>query len=363
LLLLLLLAASAAAASAANAAASAPTFMAKRSGIQSSITHGLIEALRGCFHMRAAAVAAAASGALLLLLLLCCIASKPTAVSLYQPHYAPSNFRQGPRQFSPYSYPYETGAPEGPQNNLPPVYSPEDVAQGHVWTGYNYLQPVFASYSNPPAAVAPVPFQPRRIQSSSRYDDDGNDGDDGATDDKNKPSQREFSEAPVIMAELRRSRQRVTALEKQVADLKNVVEKALKQPISPPRQRRQIQISSRHDVPVILAALRRSRQRITALERQVADLKNALRRALKQPILRAPKAAPAVIRHPPTAAAVKAAAAAAKVTAAADKHAIQTDPSIFAKVAKAFSHRMTLQQMMRSLRDKLQLGSEPDASI
>ena len=123
--------------------------------------------------MRAIALAIAASGVLLLLL---CIANQPNAVSLYQPRYAPSNFRQGPRQFSPYNFPYETGAPEGPENNLPPVYSPQDVAQATVWTGYNYPQPVFASYSNTPAAAAPVPLAPaifprrRRIQISSRHD-------------------------------------------------------------------------------------------------------------------------------------------------------------------------------------------------
>jgi len=349
--------------------------------------------------MRAIALAIAASGVLLLLL---CIANQPNAVALYQPRYAPSNFRQGPRQFSPYNFPYETGAPEGPENNLPPVYSPQDVAQATVWTGYNYPQPVFASYSNTPAAAAPVPLAPaifprrRRIQISSRHD------------------------VPVIAAALRGHRQRISVLEQQMANLQSVVQKALKQPIlhgqlfaDAQRQARlletlsarvhelQVQIASleanpipgpvapqgpagprgipgaigRHGVqgvqgvargrPVTASDARRILDAVAGLEQEMKQMLTfmALQQHKRFPNFSgsaatffkrgASAAFPKARKATPTAAAAKATAATA----------IQTDPSIFAKVAKTFSHRMSLQQMMRSLRGKLQLGSEPDVPI
>jgi hypothetical protein len=152
-------------------------------------------------HMLAKAVAAVSASAMLLLL--CCVANMPNYVSLFQPHYPPSNFRQGPREFSPFS----------PEGGVPPVYSAEDVNQRNVWTGYNQIEPVFAAYSYTPSAIhmplSTAPLLRQRRQSSIISRD----------------------HVPDIASALRRSTQQIRTLQQQVSNLQNVVHNAMKQPI------------------------------------------------------------------------------------------------------------------------------------
>jgi hypothetical protein len=152
--------------------------------------------------MLAKAVAAVSASAMLLLLL-CLVANMPNYISLFQPHYPPSNFRQGPREFSPFS----------PESGVPPVYSAEDVNQRNVWTGYNRIQPVFATYSRTPSAIhmplstAPLLRQRRQSYIISR------------------------DHVPDIASALRRSTQQIRTLQQQVSNLQNFVHNAMKQPI------------------------------------------------------------------------------------------------------------------------------------
>jgi hypothetical protein len=153
--------------------------------------------------MRAITVAILASA---LILMLCCVANRSSFVSLYEPRYPPSNFRQGPLQYSPYSL---TGG-------LPPVYSAADVQERNVWTGYNFLQPVFSAHSYSPATVVPMPLasatsssrQRRPIEISSRF------------------------YVPVLISALKRSSQEIKSLQQQLSHLQNVVLNSLKQPAS-----------------------------------------------------------------------------------------------------------------------------------
>lgn len=153
--------------------------------------------------MRAISVAILASA---LILMLCCVANRSSFVSLYEPRYPPSNFRQGPLQYSPYSL---TGG-------LPPVYSVADVEERNAWTGYNFPQPVFSAHSYSPAAVVPMPLasatsssrQRRQIEISSRF------------------------YIPVLISALKRSSQEIKSLQQQLSHLQNVVLNYLKQPAS-----------------------------------------------------------------------------------------------------------------------------------
>jgi hypothetical protein len=151
--------------------------------------------------MRAISVAILASA---LILMLCCVANRSSFVSLYEPRYPPSNFRQGPLQYSPYSL---TGG-------LPPVYSAADVEERNAWTGYNFFQPVFSAQSYSPAAVVPMPLasatsssrQRRPIEISSRF------------------------YVPVLISALKRSSREIKSLQQQLSHLQNVVLNSLKQP-------------------------------------------------------------------------------------------------------------------------------------
>ncbi len=153
--------------------------------------------------MRAISVAILASA---VILMLCCVANRSSFVSLYEPRYPPTNFRQGPLQYSPYS----------PTGSLPPVYSAADVEERNAWTGYNFLQPVFSAYSYSPAAVVPMPLasttsssrQRRQIEMSSRF------------------------HIPVLISALKRSNQEIKLLQQQLSHLQNVVLNSLKQPAS-----------------------------------------------------------------------------------------------------------------------------------
>lgn len=140
------------------------------------------------------------------LLLLCCIAkysslrSDVSSVDLYQPRYPPSNLRQGRHEFSP----------DGSEG-VPPVYSSADVSQRNIWTGYNYLQPVYSANSHlryaPDESAPPLAPRPRPpIQMSSRY----------------------F--VRLIMSALRRSYRQINKLHREVSHLENEVH--MKHPIS-----------------------------------------------------------------------------------------------------------------------------------
>jgi hypothetical protein len=155
--------------------------------------------------MRAAAVSILASA---VLLVFCCLGKRSSSVSLYQPRYPPSNFRQGPHEFSPYS-----------QEGGPPVYSQADVSQRNVWQGFNSFQPLYSAFSYSgytPAAVVPVPLahstplprQRRQIQMNSRY------------------------HSHVMKLVMRRINGQIHSMQQQIFHLKNMVAMAMKHPIS-----------------------------------------------------------------------------------------------------------------------------------
>jgi hypothetical protein len=156
--------------------------------------------------MRAAAVTILASA---VLLLFCCLGNRSSSVSLYQPRYPPSNFRQGPHEFSPYSL----------KGGLPPVYSQADVSQRNVWQGFNTFQPLYSAYSYSgytPSAVVPVPLAPSTPLPRQRY--------------QMQMSSRYYSH--VMKLALRRINGQIDAMQQQIFQLKNVVAMALKHPIS-----------------------------------------------------------------------------------------------------------------------------------
>ncbi len=144
------------------------------------------------YFMRVAGVVLGASA---LLLLLCCIASSHRPSFLYEPRYPPSNLRQGPQEFSPYSS----------EGGLPPVYSQGDVSQRNVWSGFDYFQPLYSANSQSgypvytPGAIAPLVLAPHTPVARHRYYVDA------------------------MMSAIRRSDRHINALQQQISRLQKMV--------------------------------------------------------------------------------------------------------------------------------------------